>query len=354
MKFKGLVIASALVTSTLFAQNISVTNNWQLLGATENIDATVFDKSGCVDFVWKYNNGWKLYIANGQSYSYSGDKFTSLSKGEGFWIKGNNSCSFDTNSTHDSNASDFKFTKDWLSGKTLYYVQYDDFGHEEQTGWNVAEMTFKSDGSMVWNEIDTIDSGAFNTTYRVDSNGNLFLFDDQTEGSGEYSFTSKTNDYLKVCEKDDNDCNTYFFFDKQKALDFRDQHNNKKFTSDILDGKTFYSSHDENHGESTGFVKFTFSDNKESGHFMIVNNTTKEVELDTTFSVDYSITEDGKIKVFVKDDNDTYTEYSVLKSVNNDFLAVIHQEDENDDGTIDHQEDEPWYFQKPSNYPVDL
>ncbi len=131
------------------------------------------------------------------------------------------------------------FSTDYLSGKTLYYVQYDDFGHDEQMGFNAAEMTFSSDGTMTWNEIETLDSGVFNTTYSVDENGHLFLFDDQDEGSGEYSYTSQTSDYLKVCEINDNDCNTYFFFDRQKALDFRDTLNGK-FTQTFISANPWY------------------------------------------------------------------------------------------------------------------
>ncbi len=134
------------------------------------------------------------------------------------------------------------FSMDYLSGKTLYYVQYNDFGHEEQTGFNAAEMIFSPDGTMTWNEIETLDSGVFNTTYSVDENDYLFLLDDQDEGSGEYSYTSQTSDYLKVCEISDDgdtDCNTYFFFDRQKALDFRDQKNGL-FTQEIVSANPWY------------------------------------------------------------------------------------------------------------------
>jgi len=89
-----------LVFSTfLFAQNISVTSNWQLLGAMENIDASKFDNR-CVDFVWKYtNSSWQIYIANDNNYTLPSTvtEFSSINSGEGFWIKGNSSCVIDTN-----------------------------------------------------------------------------------------------------------------------------------------------------------------------------------------------------------------------------------------------------------------
>ena len=76
-------------------------------------------------------------------------------------------------------------------------------------GFNVAEMTFNSNGTMIWNEIETIDSGVFNTIYSVDQHGDLSLFADNEEGHGTYECTNQTSDYLKVCEIEDNDCDTY-------------------------------------------------------------------------------------------------------------------------------------------------
>lgn len=107
-------------------------------------------------------------------------------------------------------------------------MQYDDFGHEEQMGWNAAAMIFNANGTMVWNEIETIDSGALNTTYSVDKNGHLFILSDQGEGEGgaKLVYSSQTEDYLKVCAiNDNNDCETYLFFDKAKAIAFRDSNN---------------------------------------------------------------------------------------------------------------------------------
>ncbi len=96
MRFKSLVLANLLLTVSLFAQDISVTNNWQLLGAVENIDVTQFDGK-CVDFVWKYDNGWQIHVSNNQSYDLSGlTKFNTIDKGEGFWIKGNKNCLIET------------------------------------------------------------------------------------------------------------------------------------------------------------------------------------------------------------------------------------------------------------------
>ncbi len=116
----------------------------------------------------------------------------------------------------------FQFTTDYLIGKTLYFVQFNDFGHEEQSGWNAAKIIFNANGAMVWNEIETLDSGAYNTTYSVDGNGLLSMFAD-VEGSMQLTYMSQTEDYFQVC--DDNDCETYLFFDEEKAIAFRDNNN---------------------------------------------------------------------------------------------------------------------------------
>jgi len=126
-------------------------------------------------------------------------------------------------STLGGGSSEFRFTTDYLIGKTLYLVQYDDFGHEEQMGWNAAKMIFNANGAMVWNEIETIDSGAYNTTYSVDGNGQLSILSSDAH-SQLLTYMSQTEDYLQVCDNNNN-CETYLFFDEAKALAFRDNKN---------------------------------------------------------------------------------------------------------------------------------
>jgi len=89
---------------------------------------------------------------------------------------------------------------------------------------------------------------------------------------------------------------------------------------------------------------------------MIINNTTNEIELDTNFDIAYTITSDGRIKSVQNDDEygSSYIEYNKLKSILEDRFETIHQEDKNDDGTIDYQNNEIWYFDKPSSYPSSL
>jgi len=147
------LLSSILLPTAIYAQDINVSK---------------FDTT-CVDYIWKYdttnisNPQWQVHIANGQNYSYTGSTISSLNQGDGFWVKGNDINGCDVNTTVIENLS--IFTNDMIVGKTLYFVQNDDFGHTEQVGFNVAEMIFNSDGTMVWNEIETKDSGVFNTTY---------------------------------------------------------------------------------------------------------------------------------------------------------------------------------------------
>ncbi len=201
------------------------------------------------------------------------------------------------------------FSMDYLSGKTLYYVQYDDFGHEEQTGFNAAEMIFSSDGTMTWNEIETLDSGMWDTTYSVDENGHLFLFDDQDEGGGEYSYASQTSDYLKVCEINNNDCSTYFFFDRQKALDFRDQQNGL-FTQEIVSANPWYR---VEYGVDVAYCNGVFVYDGNNNLTVSWNNP----EDSGTVTLPYEIA-DGKVIV----SHDSKTETETLLTFENDVIIT--------------------------------
>jgi sulfatase modifying factor 1 len=103
---KTLLSVSSLLVSTVFGQNFNIQNEWQLLGATEDLNVSSFNNS-CVDFIWKYDNeNWQVYIANGESYDISNyGSITSINKGEGFWVKGNslNGCDINTSSIIENN-----------------------------------------------------------------------------------------------------------------------------------------------------------------------------------------------------------------------------------------------------------
>ena len=76
----------ALIFATSYAQEITVSKSWSLLGASENLDSSFFT-STCANAVWTYKNG----VWNSEK---------SVSKGEGFWIfSENGNCSLSTTST---------------------------------------------------------------------------------------------------------------------------------------------------------------------------------------------------------------------------------------------------------------
>jgi len=117
-----------------------------------------------------------------------------------------------------------KFSTEWLDGKTLYFVQYDDFGYdgEDEPGmqWNMARMDF-TENTMSWTEYDLPDTSTHTFNYSITSDGKIDIGGDFNEV---IEFQSQTDDYIKVCE--DGDCNTYLFFDESKARAFRDSQNN--------------------------------------------------------------------------------------------------------------------------------
>ena len=74
-------------------QTLNIKEGWQLLGATQDINATAFNNT-CVDFVWAYNNAWAVHVANGQSITLPSNinTLTTIQTGKGFWVKGNGTC----------------------------------------------------------------------------------------------------------------------------------------------------------------------------------------------------------------------------------------------------------------------
>jgi len=113
MKKLLICILTLLFSCGLYAQDISVKNGWQLLGAIEDINISKFDNS-CVDVVWKYDSSnssfpqWKLHIANGQTYTIPStiSLISSLNQSEGFWLKGNDICEINTTISSDTNDSE--------------------------------------------------------------------------------------------------------------------------------------------------------------------------------------------------------------------------------------------------------
>jgi hypothetical protein len=141
--------------------------------------------------------------------------------------------------------SDNKFTTAYLNGKTFYFAQYDDFGYdgEGEPGlrWNMAKMVFTTNSST-WQEYNT-PGAEVNTfiNYTITDDGKIsYEYNDDSSDTGFISATSVENDYIRVCE--DDDCNTYMFFDEAKAQAFVNSQNSASANlASLVVGKTLYS-----------------------------------------------------------------------------------------------------------------
>jgi len=94
----GLVVGIA--TSSLFGFTYEIKQGWQQLGAIKDFDdLKPFDDASCVEYLWHYDldepvnaDKWKLHISDGKNYNYCGKTFSSLDKGDGFWLKASGEC----------------------------------------------------------------------------------------------------------------------------------------------------------------------------------------------------------------------------------------------------------------------
>jgi len=138
---KSLIYILALITS-LFAQDIKVTQSWQLLGTSEKIDnINVFNKN-CLKSIWSYKDGsWYQFRPKSQV-----SNLLSLDKEQGFWIIGKESCNLSTNDVIDSNIDnsslEFVALTSWdevAVRKILHLFAYGSFAKDSQIAtW--AEM----------------------------------------------------------------------------------------------------------------------------------------------------------------------------------------------------------------------
>ena len=173
---------------------------------------------------------------------------------------------------------------DLIVGKTFYYVQNDDFGHEEQAGFNLAKIVFKTDGTLIWEEINTIDAGTpYNSTYSFKDN-HLVLFDNEDGGNGEYNFVKQNNDYIEIYELGDNEP-AYLFYDEQKAKDFVNKMNNHKSVSYYMLQKSDIAGHSILVGDPS----------KDKEYFTNYTYTSLETNASQRDTGTWSI-EDGKLK----------------------------------------------------------
>jgi len=119
------------------------------------------------------------------------------------------------------------FTKEFLVGKTLYYVANDDFGHDDlDTAWNMGEMSF-TDTEFTWNEL--VEGGNQATlSYIIDETGAIIgtWTDGDERGTVGYSIISANSRVIHVLDPlTGGEDEGYFFFSKEDAIAFRDRQN---------------------------------------------------------------------------------------------------------------------------------
>jgi len=289
------------LSASLFAQNISVSNNWQLLGAVEDINASIFDGK-CVDFVWKFNNnGWQVHIANNHNYTLPSNitEFNSLNKGEGFWIKGNGSC--DIKTQEDSNQGASKDIKELLSDKSFYAVLEHDPDND-----GVFLITFNN---------DLTEFQALGETHHIKFTGNKWEGLDDTDGS--YTIVTKNNnEYITFTDylSDGTVEGVHrLYFDKSKADEYLASLNSNddlKFTTNLLSANPWYVI-EYTDTETYCNGKFSFDENYNLTVSWLEDDTEKE------FHGSYSI-EDGKMVSI----HDNKKEIEKLISKQNNTLTV--------------------------------
>ena len=93
-------LVAGIATSSLFGFTYEIKQGWQQLGAIKDFDVLKpFDDASCVEYLWHYDldepedkDKWKLHISDGKNYNYCGETFSSLNKGDGFWLKASGEC----------------------------------------------------------------------------------------------------------------------------------------------------------------------------------------------------------------------------------------------------------------------
>jgi len=246
--------------------------------------------------------------------------------------------SVDVNTTSDNELKDLKFTKEYLKGRTLYYVVYDDFGYDDiGEKWNMARWTF-DENTLTHTEYNTPDTTTHTFNYSITSEGYLNIEDDILKA------ISNNSDYIGLD-------NGYLFFDEKKALEFRDKkrdENKKGFTKEMVLNKVVYGSSTDDDGSKV-YSKATFESETSFLHKEVTVSTEGEVISNETFSLSYII-ENGKLKI---DTGESYI-YLTLNSQDNTAWYVTEENDIGKDGTIDESEDYTSYLSKPSDYPAEL
>ena len=143
------ILFSSLLISGLFAQSITVSSGWQLLGSPEDISVKAFDDSGCVKYLWKYipsdpNSPWKLHISNGMVNKTSFEDFSTIKAGEGFWanVKENN-CSINTDTNTIPKKDYIPKAKDITDRMAIRFLTKATFGASPKSVKHLKEVGFE-------------------------------------------------------------------------------------------------------------------------------------------------------------------------------------------------------------------
>ncbi|MFT5661093.1 MAG: hypothetical protein ACI9TV_001739 [Sulfurimonas sp.] len=170
MKKTSIVAIGLVLFSTMLRADINIKSGWQLLGATQDINTSIFD-STCIDYVWKYdttdinNLEWQIHVANAVNYNNSMTPITLLTKGEGYWVKGNSDCVIPLAETIAAPTSTLKKTGQTNSYDTNIYSDSDEW-------WNIiTQASIVTDGSV--KDDGSYQSGVTVSYTRDDVNGTV-------------------------------------------------------------------------------------------------------------------------------------------------------------------------------------
>lgn len=116
---------------SLSAQEITLKPGWQLLGAIEDTNTSIFDNS-CAEYLWKYDTTtqetpqWRVYIADKSIINTAYPSFNSLYSSEGYWIKASSECNISSeftpvmyNNFNEHNSSNW-LKASWSNGDPFY------------------------------------------------------------------------------------------------------------------------------------------------------------------------------------------------------------------------------------------
>ena len=182
-------LVAGIATTSLFGFTYEIKQGWQQLGAIKDFDdLKPFDDASCVEYLWHYDldepedkDKWKLHISDNKNYDYCGKTFSSLKKGDGFWLKASGECNITVTEPNNCNSSGFP-TPPSLDGSTC------DVNNSNPN--NITSSTQKTCKAVLDNGESTGDG-----IYLLDSAGTPFktYCNMTTDGGGWTTFFSGIN-----------------------------------------------------------------------------------------------------------------------------------------------------------------